>query len=109
MHRRRRLLNGLTALSLLLCAAMCSQWRPGRGLSVGRDGSYGWDHQEDVECLGFSVTQIHAVQGPVLVYRAPDAVAVLVIVLTALLPARWLVLRVAKGSPAQLDGGRCLH
>lgn len=82
---------GWTALvSLAVCVSIATLWWRG-DLALTRAGTLGWNHFERHHWLGFSITEIHAYAGPVLVFAVADWFAGLCVVASAVLPVRWLI------------------
>ena len=78
-------------VSLVACLSSASLWWLDK-LALHVQTSLGWGHLERHHWLGFSITQIHASAGPILVVFIPDWFTASVWVLaTAVLPARWFI------------------
>jgi hypothetical protein len=105
---KRRLLNVLTRLSLLLSAmALAAITVFPRGIErVVHDGSFGWQDGEGWGVAGIGIYEFHAYQGPVVILALPRAMFNLLLCVGVIALALVLLARKLGNKPAP---GHCSH
>ena len=95
-----------TLLSALLMVAALVLWTQNNGELVVWRRTLGWKSGETSSWAGFTLTEVHAYQGPIVVLRLSDLLWTVIVVVTGILPATHLAY--AARRRLRLDAGLCL-